>query len=99
VLHDGSDEVIGAFPEAPGQLAPTVRDGADQGNKVYGKLKRVGSHHQPRYERDTTEELAAALGKKPFTVREHWCNAGRIECEKDANGTSLKRSHSFSSTP
>ena len=34
----------------------------------------------------STEELATALGKKPFTVREHWCNRGRIECEKDENG-------------
>jgi len=33
-----------------------------------------------------TEELAAALDKKSFTVREHWCNGGRIECEKDENG-------------
>ncbi len=34
----------------------------------------------------TTEEVAAALDKKAFTVREHWCNRGRIECEKDENG-------------
>lgn len=31
----------------------------------------------------STEELATAMKKSPFTVREHWCNAGRIECEKD----------------
>jgi Mn-dependent DtxR family transcriptional regulator len=34
----------------------------------------------------TTEELAAAMKKKPYTVREHWCNAGRVECEKDEAG-------------
>jgi hypothetical protein len=34
----------------------------------------------------STDELAAALDKKSFTVREHWCNGGRIECEKDENG-------------
>jgi response regulator of citrate/malate metabolism len=34
----------------------------------------------------TTDELAEALGKSAFTIREHWCNARRIECEKDAAG-------------
>ncbi len=31
----------------------------------------------------TTDELAKALGKSGFTVREKWCNAGRIDAEKD----------------
>lgn len=31
----------------------------------------------------STEELAEALGKSIYTIREHWCNSGRIECEKD----------------
>jgi DNA-binding transcriptional ArsR family regulator len=31
----------------------------------------------------TVDELAEAMGKKPFTVREKWCNSGRIECQKD----------------
>jgi hypothetical protein len=31
----------------------------------------------------STDELAAAVGKKPFTVREKWCNGGLIKCEKD----------------
>lgn len=30
----------------------------------------------------TTTELAEALGKSQFTVQQHWCNGGRIECEK-----------------
>jgi hypothetical protein len=34
----------------------------------------------------TSGEVATALGKEPFTVREHWCNGGRIDCEKDENG-------------
>jgi hypothetical protein len=41
---------------------------------------------EPIKEWYTTAELAAALGKKPYTVQEKWCNAGRIECEKDRNG-------------
>lgn len=28
-------------------------------------------------------EVAEILGKSEFTVRERWCNSGRIECKKD----------------
>jgi site-specific DNA-methyltransferase (adenine-specific) len=54
VIHDGSEEVLTAFPNAPGQLAPTVEDGADQENNVYGKMKRGGRHHVPRVEQTTS---------------------------------------------
>lgn len=39
--------------------------------------------HETTKEWYTTDELAQALGKSSFTIREKWCNAGRIECEKD----------------
>jgi site-specific DNA-methyltransferase (adenine-specific) len=52
VIHDGSEEVREGFPNAPGQLLPTIRDGAEQGNNIYGKLKRVGPSHEPRNEQD-----------------------------------------------
>ena len=32
-----------------------------------------------------TDEVAEILGKSDFTVREKWCNQGRIEAEKDAD--------------
>ena len=31
----------------------------------------------------STRELAEIMGKSDYTIREHWCNDGRIECEKD----------------
>ena len=31
----------------------------------------------------STAELAEAMGVSQYTVQERWCNAGRIECEKD----------------
>jgi len=31
----------------------------------------------------STSEVAGILGKSEFTVRERWCNSGRIECKKD----------------
>ena len=48
VIHDGSDEVLRHFPEAPGQLAPARNDGDSQGNAVYGALKHVTREPEPR---------------------------------------------------
>lgn len=50
VVHDGSPEVLAEFPDAPGQLAPSVEDGEPQNNQVYGKMNRGGPHHIPRQE-------------------------------------------------
>jgi hypothetical protein len=33
----------------------------------------------------TVDEIAAILGKAPFTVRE-WCRHGRVHCRKNNNG-------------
>ena len=48
VIHDGSDEVLGHFPEAPGQLVPARNDGESQGNSVYGALRYVTREPEPR---------------------------------------------------
>lgn len=50
VIHDGSEEVIGCFPNAPGQLPPTIENNEKQNNLVYGERKRNGPHHIPRVE-------------------------------------------------
>jgi len=50
VIHDGSDEVLDCFPNAPGQIADSIEDGKEQGNKIYGAMKRGGPHHVPRAE-------------------------------------------------
>jgi len=31
----------------------------------------------------STDELAKAMDRSPYTIRERWCNEKRIECEKD----------------
>jgi hypothetical protein len=31
----------------------------------------------------TTTELAEAMKVSQYTVQEHWCNHGRIDCQKD----------------
>ena len=51
LLHDGSDEVLeafAAFGERPGQLARARSDGGEQGNSVYGALRRVTNSPEPR---------------------------------------------------
>lgn len=54
VIHDGSHEVITAFPDAKGQQGKTKNDGSDNDNRVYGKLKNVVSNPEPRIESATS---------------------------------------------
>jgi site-specific DNA-methyltransferase (adenine-specific) len=46
VIHDGSDEVLAVFPQAPGQLAAARTEGDKTGN-VYGSMN-YGPEHTPR---------------------------------------------------
>lgn len=48
VVHDGGDEVICAFPAAPGQQARSLSDGSPHGNNVYGRMLNAGPVHEPR---------------------------------------------------
>lgn len=52
LIHDGSEEVLSCFPDAPGQLAPSIEDGTPQGNSVFGAMRRGGPHHTPRKEQN-----------------------------------------------
>lgn len=48
VVHDGSDEVVGAFPNAGGQQG-RAKIGGDKGGSIYGKFtKNVSSNPEPR---------------------------------------------------
>jgi len=54
VIHDGSDDVLGCFPDAPGQMAASRDDQRTQGN-VYGVITKHGGRiHQPRNDDTTT---------------------------------------------
>ena len=54
LIHDGSDEVLALFPEAPGQLAKLRGDGADMNNHVYGKMKHGLVAKPPRVDNSTS---------------------------------------------
>ena len=47
LIHDGSDEVLAAFPDAPGQLAAARTDGAGKFGNVYSPMAYQGEH-EPR---------------------------------------------------
>ena len=48
VLHDGSPVVLAAFPDAPGQLAPTRGDHSAMNNSVYGAMRHGTTVKHPR---------------------------------------------------
>jgi site-specific DNA-methyltransferase (adenine-specific) len=50
LIHDGSDEVIAAFPQAPGQIAKasSSSDASPRTRKVYGKFDRADDPMEPR---------------------------------------------------
>lgn len=49
VIHDGSDEVLAAFPNAPGQMADaSTSDTQRAGKNVYGDMKRGSNSAKPR---------------------------------------------------
>lgn len=52
LIHDGSDEVLAAFPQAPGQQARAKDDGTASANAVYGALRNITTNPEPRAELD-----------------------------------------------
>lgn len=56
VLHDGSPEVLAAFPDAPGQMASSRADGSAMGNKIYGAMNHGIVPMEPR--KDLTSSAA-----------------------------------------
>jgi site-specific DNA-methyltransferase (adenine-specific) len=65
LIHDGSDEVLQAFPQAPGQLAPVKFDAEERKTgTVYGAMKRG---HEPSANSDN--EGAVGFKMKPGARR------------------------------
>lgn len=52
VIHDGSEEVLSGFPDAPGQQGVAKNDGEATGNSVYRAMRNVTSRPEPRVESD-----------------------------------------------
>jgi DNA modification methylase len=53
VIHDGSEDVLAAFPQAPGQQGVAKCDGSPQGNAIYGALRHGTKQPEPREDSGT----------------------------------------------
>jgi site-specific DNA-methyltransferase (adenine-specific) len=55
IIHDGSDEVLAAFPQAPGQMAKAAEGGDRRKDQnVFGAMTRGSNGAAPRIELDTS---------------------------------------------
>lgn len=68
IIHDGSDEVLDAFPDAPGQLAKVSATApSEKTSNVYGKMKREGEvTANKRYTEEGSTSFAATPGERRF---------------------------------
>ena len=68
LIHDGSDEVLAAFPEAPGQQGPAGGDSPGNAlttGKVYGDMRRSRENHAPRGAPHGPHSFAMTAGPGP----------------------------------
>lgn len=74
LLHDGSDEVLAAFPQAPGQLADVSETAPSaKTSRVYGAMARVGE-----LSADSDNEGAVGFKMKPGARRLDTGSAARF---------------------
>jgi DNA modification methylase len=60
IIHDGSDEVLAAFPDAPGQLADASETApSSKTGNIYGRMARGGAAASNRGKRDEVDKSAA----------------------------------------
>jgi hypothetical protein len=77
-LIPGASQVDAMILQSLSSLEERVAAMADQLEELKGT-----SHTRSIKDWYTTAELAAMMGVTGHTVRERWCNQGRIECAKD----------------
>lgn len=76
VIHDGSDEVLDAFPDAPGQCADAKVDSEDRKTgRVYGAMKRG---HEPSADRSYEDNGVTDFSMKPGARRSDEGSAARF---------------------
>jgi len=70
VLHDGSEEVLERFPNAPGQLAKaSTSDTQRAGQNTYGKMRRGSNGTTPRKDSETSASRFFYCAKASPTER------------------------------
>lgn len=83
VLHDGSDEVLAAFPDAPGALSPvTGEEPSASTSAVYGKFKRAASDRTGEASANSDNAGAVGFKMKPGMRRDATSAARFFYCAK-----------------
>ncbi len=83
LIHDGSDEVLQAFPDAPGALAPvTGNEPSASTSSVYGNFKRAASDRTGEASADSDNAGAVGFKMKPGMRREATSAARFFYCAK-----------------
>lgn len=84
VIHDGSEEVLDCFPDAPGQCADVKYDAEERKTQnIYGAMKRG---HEPSAERTYAENGATDFAMRPGARRLDAGSAARFfYCAKADN--------------
>lgn len=78
VVHDGSDEVIAAFPDAPGQIADaSLSSSSRKFQHVYGAMKR-GNGRLDEQSADSENEGGVGFRMRPGSRREDAGSAARF---------------------
>ena len=78
LIHDGSDEVLAAFPDAPGQIADaSISSSSRKTQNVYGAMKR-GNGRDGEPSADSANEGAVGFNMKPGARRADAGSAARF---------------------
>lgn len=79
IAHDGSDEVLAAFPNAPGQIADASSSSSRKTQNVYGAMKRGNARDgEASADRRYTEEGSTNFAALPGTRRGDTGSAARF---------------------
>lgn len=73
-----------AAGEVVGTLATFLRE-LSAIKEAVTEIRQMLLHQTVQKEWYGTTDLAEAMRVSTYTVTERWCNAGRIECEKDSD--------------
>lgn len=83
VIHDGSDDVVAAFPDAPGAQSPVTGDEPSASTSaVYGKFKRAASDRTGEASANSDNAGAVGFKMKPGMRREATSAARFFYCAK-----------------
>ncbi len=77
LIHDGSDEVTAAFPQAPGQLADASSSSSRKTQNVYGAMKR-GNGRENEASADSDNDGVVGFKMKPGARRADAGSAARF---------------------